>query len=109
MLRRTGPRYTPAERKSGRPGQVHSLSTCLAAGFGRVPIWRPTTPGVQPRWVPDARLRTRGYPVAAKITRPVLEGYLECGYKGWLRLAGEPEEASDYQQVTAEEEAEARS
>jgi hypothetical protein len=43
-----------------------------------------------------------------KITRDVLEGYLECRYKGRLRLAGEPGEESDYQKLVLEEEARAR-
>lgn len=44
----------------------------------------------------------------AKITREVLEGYLECRYKGRLRLAGEQGERSDYERMTGEEDAEAR-
>jgi hypothetical protein len=43
-----------------------------------------------------------------KITRETLEGYLECKYKGRLRLAGEPGEGSDYQRMIAKKEAEAR-
>ncbi|HYT89625.1 MAG TPA: TM0106 family RecB-like putative nuclease [Gemmataceae bacterium] len=46
--------------------------------------------------------------MVGKITREVLEGYLECRYKGRLRLAGEPGEESDYQKMTAEQEAAAR-
>jgi predicted RecB family nuclease len=46
--------------------------------------------------------------MAGKITREVLEGYLECKYKGRLRLAGEHREESDYLRMIAEEEAEAR-
>jgi predicted RecB family nuclease len=46
--------------------------------------------------------------MSTKITRSVLEGYLECRYKGRLRLAGEPGEESDYQRMTAEQEVEAR-
>src|SRR5207249_1109247 len=46
--------------------------------------------------------------MSGKITREVLEGYLECKYKGRLRLAGERGEAADYQTLVAEEEAEAR-
>jgi predicted RecB family nuclease len=45
--------------------------------------------------------------MAEKVTREVLEGYLECKYKGRLRLAGEAGEATDYQRLVAEEEAEA--
>jgi predicted RecB family nuclease len=43
-----------------------------------------------------------------KITRAVLEGYLECTYKGRLRLAGEPGEESDYQKMTTEQEVQVR-
>jgi predicted RecB family nuclease len=43
-----------------------------------------------------------------KVTRAVLEGYLECMYKGRLRLAAEPGEESDYQKMTSEREAQAR-
>jgi predicted RecB family nuclease len=46
--------------------------------------------------------------VHTKITRAVLEGYLECSYKGWLRLAGEPAEESDYRKMTSEQEAQSR-
>jgi hypothetical protein len=46
--------------------------------------------------------------MAAKITREILEGYLECRYNGQLRLAGEQEERSDYERMTSEEEAESR-
>ena len=46
--------------------------------------------------------------MATKITREVLEGYLECRYKGRLRLDGEEGERSDYERMTSEEEAEAR-
>src|SRR5437763_256862 len=43
-----------------------------------------------------------------KITREVLEGYLECRYKGRLRLAGEQGVESDYQTLTAEDEVQTR-
>jgi predicted RecB family nuclease len=46
--------------------------------------------------------------MAAKITREVLEGYLECLYKGRLRLAGEAGESSDYGSMTAEQRQDAR-
>jgi predicted RecB family nuclease len=46
--------------------------------------------------------------MSGKITRDVLAGYLECKYKGKLRLAGERGEGSDYQSLVAEDEAEAR-
>jgi hypothetical protein len=38
----------------------------------------------------------------------VLDGYLECTYKGLLRLAGEPGKESDYQKMTTEQEVQAR-
>jgi predicted RecB family nuclease len=46
--------------------------------------------------------------VSTKITRAVLEGYLECTYKGWLRLAGETGDESDYQKMTTKQEVQAR-
>src|SRR3954452_6534895 len=46
--------------------------------------------------------------MATKITREGLEGYLECRYKGRLRLDGEEGERSDYERMTSEEEAQAR-
>jgi predicted RecB family nuclease len=46
--------------------------------------------------------------MSTKITRAVLEGYLECTYKGRLRLTGEPGEESDYQKMTTEQEAQVR-
>jgi predicted RecB family nuclease len=46
--------------------------------------------------------------MSAKITRAVLEGYLECTYKGRLRLTGEPGEESEYQKMTTEQEAQVR-
>jgi predicted RecB family nuclease len=46
--------------------------------------------------------------MSTKITRAVLEGYLECTYKGRLRLTGEPGEESEYQKMTTEQEAQVR-
>jgi predicted RecB family nuclease len=46
--------------------------------------------------------------MSAKITREILEGYLACKYKGRLRLAGEAGEESDYRQLIAEDEVQAR-
>jgi predicted RecB family nuclease len=42
--------------------------------------------------------------MSAKITREILEGYLECRYKGRLRLAGEQSEGSDYLKIISAEE-----
>src|SRR3954452_15434118 len=39
--------------------------------------------------------------MAAKIRRDVLEGYLNCKYKGHLKLAGESGTRSDYEAMTA--------
>src|SRR4051794_20534990 len=39
--------------------------------------------------------------MAAKITREVLESYLNCKYKGHLKLAGESGTKSDYEAMTA--------
>ena len=36
-----------------------------------------------------------------KITNEVLEGYLNCKYKGHLKLAGEAGTKSDYEAMTA--------
>jgi predicted RecB family nuclease len=44
-----------------------------------------------------------------KITRAVLDGYLECAYKGRLRLAGELGNPSDHRRMTSELEVHARS
>src|SRR5271165_6377294 len=46
--------------------------------------------------------------MSTKITRAVLEGYLECTYKGQLRLVGVTGQESDYQKMVTEQEAEAR-
>jgi predicted RecB family nuclease len=46
--------------------------------------------------------------MSTKITRAVLEAYLECTYKGRLRFAGEQGYESDYQKMTAEQEVQAR-
>ena len=37
-----------------------------------------------------------------KITRDILEGYLNCKYKGWLRLSGKQGQKSDYEVLLAE-------
>ena len=41
--------------------------------------------------------------MSTKITRAILEGCLECRYKGRLRLTGEPGEESDYQKMITEQ------
>jgi predicted RecB family nuclease len=46
--------------------------------------------------------------MAAKITCDVLEGYLNCRYKGHLKLAGERGMRSDYEALLAERRAEVR-
>jgi predicted RecB family nuclease len=46
--------------------------------------------------------------MSATITREVLEGYLECKYKGRLRLAGDAGEPSDFQAMNREDEEAAR-
>jgi predicted RecB family nuclease len=43
-----------------------------------------------------------------KITNEVLEGYLNCKYKGFLKLAGEQGTRSDYEAMLIEREAEVR-
>ena len=40
--------------------------------------------------------------MTSKITRSVLEGYLNCKYKGWLRLSGEQGHKSDYETLLSE-------
>jgi len=47
------------------------------------------------------RLRGRGI-MAVKITRDVLEGYLNCEYKGWLQLGGEEGQKSDYEMMATD-------
>jgi predicted RecB family nuclease len=40
--------------------------------------------------------------MATKITRDVIEAYLNCRYKGYLKLAGEHDNPSDYEQFMRE-------
>jgi len=40
--------------------------------------------------------------MATKITREVIESYLNCRYKGYLKLAGEYDNPSDYEQLMRE-------
>src|SRR4051794_20646510 len=58
--------------------------------------------------VREVQLR-KGVAMSMSITREVLEGYLECNYKGRLRLVCERGEESDYQKLISEEEVQARS
>src|SRR3954449_1406766 len=46
--------------------------------------------------------------MTAKITRDVLESYLNCKYKGHLKQAGQQGTRSDYEALLAEHEAEVR-
>jgi predicted RecB family nuclease len=46
--------------------------------------------------------------MAAKITRDVVEGYLNCKYKGHLKRAGEPGTRSDYEALLLGRRAEVR-
>jgi predicted RecB family nuclease len=46
--------------------------------------------------------------MAGKITYDVLEGYLNCRYKGHLKLAGERGTRSDYEALLAERRADVR-
>lgn len=46
--------------------------------------------------------------MVTKITREVVEGYLECQYKGLLRFAGEAGEPSEYGRMTTEDRREVR-
>lgn len=41
--------------------------------------------------------------MTAKITREILEGYLNCRYKGHLKLAGEHGTRSDYEALLIEQ------
>jgi hypothetical protein len=50
----------------------------------------------------------RGLAMSARTTREVLEGYLECKYKGRRRLAGEQGNESDYQKMISGDEVLAR-
>jgi predicted RecB family nuclease len=54
---------------------------------------------------PDAK---RDSAMTSKITRGVLEGYLNCRYKGWLRLSGEQGHKSDYATLLTESNAQVR-
>src|SRR5947209_4807034 len=49
---------------------------------------------------PRTRGQSEGCVMATKITRDVLEAYLNCKTKGHLRLAGERGTASDYEELT---------
>ncbi len=46
--------------------------------------------------------------MTAKITNEVLEGYLNCGYKGHLKLVGEHGTQSDYEALMAQQRGEVR-
>src|SRR3989304_5055941 len=46
--------------------------------------------------------------MTSKITRGVLEGYLNCRYKGWLRLSGGQGHKSDYATLLTEARAQVR-
>ncbi len=46
--------------------------------------------------------------MAAKITRDVLESYLHCKYKGYLKLTGQQGTRSDYESLRTEMRAEVR-
>src|SRR5262249_8630096 len=46
---------------------------------------------------------SEGPVMAAKITRDALEGYLNCKYKGHLKLAGEHGTQSDYEALLADQ------
>jgi hypothetical protein len=39
--------------------------------------------------------------MATKITRDIVESYLNCKYKGHLKLAGDSGTRSDYEAMTA--------
>src|SRR5262245_35238355 len=47
-----------------------------------------------------AQHRPRGDIMATKITREIIESYLNCKYKGHLKLAGECGTQSDYEMLT---------
>src|SRR5262249_19051800 len=49
-----------------------------------------------------------GTAMIAKITRDVVEGYLNCRYKGHLKRTGEPGTRSDYEALLLERRAEVR-
>src|SRR5262249_26591110 len=68
------------------PRRVHSSrSSCLFNHRGRE----------------VAQRRPRGGIMATKITREVLESFLNCKYKGHLKLAGQEGTRSDYEQLLA--------
>ena len=46
--------------------------------------------------------------MAAKITRNVLESYLHCKYKGYLKRAGQQGTKSDYENLLTEARADVR-
>ena len=46
------------------------------------------------------RIAPEGGIMATKITRDIIESYLNCKYKGHLKLAGESGTRSDYEAMT---------